>query len=319
MKIDKGGITFGPVPSRRLGRSLGINTIPAKTCSYACVYCQIGRTAQMRIERRQFYPPDEIFKDVRDRLERTGETTQAVNYLTLVPDGEPTLDVNLGQEISQLQTLRIPVGVITNSSLLWRKDVREELAHADWVSLKIDTVDEGIWRRINRPHPALQLADILDGIRAFAQSFSGTLVTETMLVRGVNDTSECMEGVADFLHALQPSRAYLSIPIRPPAEPWALSPDEETLNRMYQIVATKIGQVEYLIGYEGNDFSYTGDVEQDLLNITAVHPMREEAVNALLARAGCSREVVERLLIRGDLKQMAHDGRIFYLRTFTKG
>ena len=313
--MTKPGITFGPVPSRRLGRSLGINNIPAKNCSYSCIYCQVGRTEQVRIERQDFYPPEDIFQDVRGRLERTGE---AIDYLTFVPDGEPTLDVNLGQAISQLQTLRIPVGVITNSTLLWREDVREELGKADWVSLKIDAVDQGVWHRINQPHPTLRLSAILDGIRAFAQSFSGTLVTETMLVRGLNDTQECMQGVADFLHALQPSRAYLSVPTRPPAEQWALSPDEETLNRMYQILTKKMRQVEYLIGYEGIDFSFTGDVEQDLLNITAVHPMREEAVNALLVRAGSSREVVERLVNRGDLKQIEYDGRIFYQRTFKK-
>jgi len=211
------GITFGPVPSRRLGRILGINNITTKKCSYSCIYCQAGRTAQVQIERRDFYQPEDIIQDVRGRLERAGK---AIDYLTFVPDGEPTLDVNLGQAISQLQTLRIPVGVITNSSLLWREDVREELGKADWVSLKIDAVDQGVWHRINQPHPALRLSTILDGIRAFAQSFSGILVTETMLVRGVNDTRECMQEMADFLHALQPSRAYLSVPTRPPAERW---------------------------------------------------------------------------------------------------
>lgn len=318
MNTSSAKYSFGPVPSRRLGRSLGINNIPAKNCSYSCAYCQIGLTSRPRIDRCFLHGAQELFDDIQNRMNQLGEERQQIDYLTFVPDGEPTLDIHLGREIALLKTLGIPVGVITNSSLLWRADVREELGQADWVSVKIDTVDQGVWRRINQPHPALQLPEILDGIRMFARSFSGTFVTETMLVRGANDSRECMEGVADFLHVLQPSRAYLSIPIRPPAQPWVSSPDEESLNRMYQIVAKKIKQVEYLIGYEGNEFSFSGDIEQDLLHITAVHPMREEAVNALLARAGSSHEVLDRLVVRGDLKQIQYDGHIFYLRAFKK-
>jgi wyosine [tRNA(Phe)-imidazoG37] synthetase (radical SAM superfamily) len=255
---------------------------------------------------------------VRGRLEQAGKAGQPIDYLTFVPDGEPTLDINLGRSIDLLQSLPVPVAVISNSSLLWREEVREELGRADWVSLKIDTVSEGVWRRINRPHHALDLSRILEGIRMFARTFTGILVTETMLVRGVNDNKTCMAGVVELLEEVAPHRAYLSIPTRPPAVAGVSSPDENTLNRMYQLLAKKMGQVEYLIGYEGNDFASTGDIEQDLLNITAVHPLRQEAVNALLAGADASRKVVERLLIRGDLKQIEHDGHLFYLRAFPK-
>lgn len=309
---------FGPVPSRRLGRSLGINNIPAKNCPYSCIYCQVGQVAPPRIERGAFYSPEDIFQEVRDRIEHAGEADQPIDYLTFVPDGEPTLDVNLGRSIDLLRSLPVPVAVISNSSLVWREEVREELSRADWVSLKIDTVDERIWRRINRPHHGLDLPRILEGIRTFARTFTGTLVTETMLVRGVNDHETCMAGVADLVQKIQPHCAYLSIPTRPPAVAGVSSPDEDTLNRMYQLLAKKLGQVEYLIGYEGNDFASTGDIEQDLLSITAVHPMREEVVSALLARAGSSREVLERLLTRGDLKHIEHDGHLFYLRTLAK-
>ena len=308
--------SYGPVPSRRLGKSLGINNIPVKVCTYSCVFCQVGRTTQMQNDRRFFYEPEDIFRDVRSRLAKAREASERVDYLTFVPDGEPTLDVNLGKEIMLLKTLGVPVGVITNSSLLWRADVREELGNADWISLKIDAVQEAIWRQINRPHKSIRLPLILDGILTFAKAFAGNLVTETMLVRGFNDKDDCMKQVADFLHRVQPYRAYLSVPTRPPAERSVRGPDEEALNRTYQIFADKVKRVEYLIGYEGDAFASTGDIEKDLLSITAVHPMRREAVSALLSRAGSSWEIVDRLVARGDLAETKYDRHVFYLRRF---
>jgi wyosine [tRNA(Phe)-imidazoG37] synthetase (radical SAM superfamily) len=311
--------SFGPVPSRRLGKSLGINNIPAKICTYSCVYCQVGQTTEMPRDRRCFYEPEAIFRDVQSRLAKAREASEHVDYLTFVPDGEPTLDVNLGKEIMLLKALDVPVGVITNSSLLWRDDVREELGNADWVSLKIDAVQEAIWRRINRPHKAIKLSRILDGMHAFAKAFAGKLVTETMLIRGVNDNDDCMKAVAAFLHALQPSQAYLSIPTRPPAQKQVRGPDEAALNRIYQLLADKVKQVEYLIGYEGDAFAFTGDIEKDILSITAVHPMREEAVRKMLSRAGSSWEVVDRMVAQGILAETKYDGHVFYLRRFSEG
>lgn len=310
--------SYGPVPSRRLGKSLGINNIPAKICTYSCVYCQVGRTTQMQNDRGFFYEPEDIFLDVQSRLAKAKEASERVDYLTFVPDGEPTLDVNLGKEIMLLKALGVPVGVITNSSLLWRDDVKEDLGKADWVSLKIDAVQEAIWRQINRPHKAIPLSVILDGILAFAKAFAGKLVSETMLVRELNDNDGGLKEVADFLHKVQPGQAYLSIPTRPPAEREVRGPDEEALNRTYQIFANKVKRVEYLIGYEGNAFALIGDIEKDLLSITAVHPMRKEAVGTLLSRAGSSWDVVDRLVAQGDLAETKYNGQIFYLRRFIK-
>ncbi len=310
--------SFGPVPSRRLGKSVGINNIPPKVCTYSCAYCQVGRTTRMQIERASFYDPEDIVRDVQGRLARARQASERVDYLTFVPDGEPTLDANLGEEIVRLKAMGVPVGVITNSSLLWRDDVREELAKADWVSVKIDAVREEIWRRINRPHRGLRLSLNLDGVRTFARSYPGRLVTETMLVQGLNDGDDCVREVADIIRSLQPWKAYLSIPTRPTPEKPVFGPDEESLNRIYQIVAEKVPRVEYLIGYEGNDFAFSGDVENDLLSITAVHPMREEAVSTLLSRAGSSWAVVDRMVGRGELVVTRHDGHLFVLRKFTR-
>lgn len=308
--------SFGPVPSRRLGKSLGINNIPAKVCTYSCVYCQVGKTTQMEADRRRFYPPDNIFQDVKSRLAMTKKAGERVDYLTFVPDGEPTLDIHLGQEIELLKRLGVPVGVITNSSLLWRRDVRSDLAKADWVSLKVDTVSERVWRKLNRPHKALDPAGIREKILAFAAGFSGKLVTETMLVEGINDGESHIREIADFLFKVKPKIAYLAVPTRPPAEKRVQAPDEKHLNRAYQTLTEKVARVEYLIGYEGDAFALTGDVEKDILNITAVHPMKKKAVDKLLSRAGVSWSLVERMMDRGDIAEVEYQGDRFYLRRF---
>jgi len=307
-------IAFGPVPSRRLGRSLGINNIPPKGCTYSCVYCQLGRTTKMRVERQAFYEPKEIARAVRDKVEKARRVGEAIDYLTFVPDGEPTLDLNLGREIDLLRPLGIKIAVITNASLIEREDVREALMKADWVSLKMDSVRGEIWRRINRPHGTLQLASILDGAVEFAKAFESELVTETMLVEGVNDDNDHIREAASFLARLRPATAYLAISTRPPAEEWVQPPGEEVINRAYQIFSGRIDQVEYLIGYEGNAFAFTGNVEEDLLSITAVHPMREEAVGEFLARAKADWPIVHNLVEQGQLIKTEYEGKRFYVR-----
>ncbi len=313
-------IAFGPVPSRRLGRSLGINNIPPKVCTYSCAYCQLGRTIKMQVERQAFYEPERILQDVQDKVEEAKGVGESIDYLTFVPDGEPTLDVNLGREIELLRPLHIEIAVITNGSLIWREDVREALMKADWVSLKVDAVQQDVWRRVDRPHGALRLDAILDGALQFAREFEGQLVTETMLVEGLNDSGDQIEQVAGFLADLRPSMAYLSIPTRPPAETWARTPQEAVVNRAYQILSEGVDRdgkhplVEYLIGYEGNAFACTSDVEQDLLSITSVHPMREEAVSEFLERAGGDWSVVRDLLAQRQFVETEYGGRKFYLR-----
>jgi wyosine [tRNA(Phe)-imidazoG37] synthetase (radical SAM superfamily) len=312
-------IAFGPVPSRRLGRSLGINNIPPKICAYSCVYCQLGRTPKMQVDRCPFYEPEEIVSAVGNKVARTREAGESVDYLTFVPDGEPTLDIHLGREIELLKQLHLPVAVISNASLIWRPDVRQDLMGADWVSLKVDAVEEAVWRQIDRPYGSLELSSIVEGILAFAREYHGELVTETMLVAGVNDGEEQLQALSAFLARLQPEHVYLSIPTRPPAEPWAQAPDEQIVNRAYHVLGKELEQVEYLIGYEGNAFAFTGDVEKDLLAITAVHPVREDAVSDYLARAGAGWSVIQRLVAQGLLVEAKYGGHSFYIRKLGQG
>jgi wyosine [tRNA(Phe)-imidazoG37] synthetase (radical SAM superfamily) len=306
-------MVYGPVPSRRLGRSLGINNIPPKTCSYSCIYCQLGRTTATQTARKAFYPPRELARSVRERVRQLRRKGERIDYLAFVPDGEPTLDINLGEEIELLRDLGLKLAVITNSSIIRREDVQQDLLKADWVCLKIDAVTPDVWKKINRPGEELKLDKVLKGILEFAKSFQGELTSETMLIRGINDNRREVGRIADFLTEFKPTKAYLAVPTRPTAE--RLEPaDEATLNSAYQAFSQKLSKVEFLIGYEGNDFSSTGNIADDLLSITAVHPMREEAVAALLKRLNQDWTIVEKLVEDGKLLELDYRKKKFYIR-----
>jgi len=307
-------IVFGPIPSRRLGRSLGVNNIPPKICSYSCVYCQVGLTDSMSIERKEFYPLEEIVTEVSERVGQLKNSGEKIDYITFVPDGEPTLDINLGKEIQLIKPLGIDIAVITNSSLLWDKEVREDILLADWVSVKIDTTDERTWYKINRPYGKLDLQKILNGIKTFRHSFKGTFVTETMLVKGLNDSKESLMNTAEFIGKFNPDKAYILVPTRPPAEKFVEPPSEENLNMAYQIFNSGIGSVELLTGSEGNDFTYSSDVEKELLGILAVHPMKKEAVEIFLNKAGADWKLIEELINKNILKEVQYSDTTFIIK-----
>jgi len=307
-------IIFGPVPSRRLGQSLGINNIPPKICTYSCVYCQLGRTLHMQVERKAFYKPEEILKAVEKKIKDAKNKKERIGYLTFVPDGEPTLDINLGKEIEFIKPLGIKIAVITNASLIWQKDVQDDLCGADWVSLKIDAVSEDIWRRVNRPHKSLQLDKVSQGIAEFSHIFKGELATETMLIQDINDNVKEIEKIADFVAGLKNVKSYISIPTRPPAEKWVKPANEHTINTAYQLFKEKSVTTEYLIGYEGNAFAFTGNIEEDLLSITSVHPMREEAVDEFLKKANGNWAIVEDLINENKLIETEYKNNKFYIR-----
>jgi len=312
-------ITFGPVPSRRLGRSLGINNIPAKHCSYSCRYCQVGPTACQEDTPRSFYQPYEIRCAVAQRVDALRRHGEHIDYLTFVPDGEPTLDMHLAKTIDLLRPLGIKIAVISNASLIWRPEVQMRLSATDWVSMKVDATNESVWRSVNRPHEHIGLEQILNGIRAFAKSFRGVLTTETMMLAGINDDRASIRGIADFLAEVNPDKAYLAVPTRPPAEPEIHAPDELAMVRAYDIFRSKRIDVEYLVHDEGDSFAFAGNAGEELLAITSVHPMRHESVESLLAKAGASWDVVDELESEGKLKHVAYANHVFYVRQFPKG
>jgi wyosine [tRNA(Phe)-imidazoG37] synthetase (radical SAM superfamily) len=200
--------------------------------------------------------------------------------------------------------------------MLWLKDVKQDLLKADYVSLKVDAVSEDLWRRINRPHRNLRLNEILSGIQDFAELFKGTVVSETMLVDWIDYKNE-FERIATFLADLKKLyRAYIAVPTRPPTETWAKPAREEVVNVAFQVFSEELGidKIEYLIGYEGNSFAFTGDVEEDLLSIMAVHPMRSEAVKEFLRKTNAGWQIIEKLLAAEKLVELEYGENMFYLR-----
>jgi wyosine [tRNA(Phe)-imidazoG37] synthetase (radical SAM superfamily) len=268
----------------------------------------------MTTERRAFYEPEDLKDAVARRVAEARTRNERIDYLAFVPDGEPALDVNLGAEIDLLKTLGIKIGVITNASLLWQEGVRNDLRKADWVSLKIDSVNDAVWRQVNRPVRSLRLATVLEGVAAFARAYSGRLVTETMLVHDVNTGPEELAEIASFVAELAPAKSYLSIPTRPPAERWAQPPTEYEMTRAYHIFKEIPRRVECLTGYEGNAFARTGNAEDDLLSITSVHPMREDGVAQFLKKADADWRLVKRLLEEDKIVEIPYGGAKFYVR-----
>lgn len=305
-------IAFGPVPSRRLGRSLGINNLPAKWCSYSCAYCQIGRTVRRRTERQEFFQPDEILRQVEAHLEKLQRAGDPVDYLTFVANGEPTLDINIGGQIRALKPLGVKIAVITNASLLWRGSVRADLAEADWVSIKVDTIEEKVWRKLNKPHPTLRMSSVLRGLFEFAEAFSGKLVTETMLVRGVNDEASLLQKLSDVLSQVNPRCCYLAIPTRPPAEAWVKPPSKKIVSQCHALLAAQLPAVECLTPDDEGKFTVTDSAVRDLLSIIAVHPMEQKAVKKFLAKAGADWTAVEQLLQNGRVIKAEFAGKQFY-------
>lgn len=304
-------IAFGPVPSRRLGRSLGVNHIPLKVCSYACTYCQVGPTLQMRVLRRAFLPTAEIRADVIRKVDANRASGAPIDYISFVPDGEPTLDLNLGAHIRALHDIGIPIAVITNASLLWMPAVRAELAAADLVSVKVDAVREETWRRVNRPHGELDLERVLNGIRDFARGYRGTLISDTMLVGNVNDDADNVGAVADFLAGISPACAYLGSPTRPPASASVVPPENAAMVRAYEILRARLPRVELLPSSESGTFGTDGDATDGLLAILAVHPMREAAVLEYLSNAGTGTEVLDELRRSGRVDRVSYRGETF--------
>ncbi len=314
----KNRIPFGPIPSRRLGRSLGINNIPPKICSYSCVYCQVGKTPNFSVERKEFYKVEEIKTQVLKKIDALKKKKEQIDFLSFVPDGEPTLDINLGKEIETLKQTGIPIAVITNASLINRDDVRKDLNKADWVSVKIDAVSEKIWRKINCPHPDLSIKDILEGITRFSKEYKGELYTETMLIKNINTDKKYIEEIAEFIRNLKIKKAYISIPTRPPATKLAGIPDEKNINTAYNLFTQRKINAELLSGYSPIEFPATKNVQEEILDITSVHPLREVDVKSILEKAGKSWDIIEDLLAKGELKMVKLENTKFFLRSLKK-
>lgn len=271
---------YGPVPSRRLGLSLGVSPIPKKTCNYACIYCQLGQTDHMTNTRQKYFP----VKDILDEAKAVIEGGTAFDVITIVGEGEPTLYADLGDLIRGLKRLsEKPVAVITNGALLYDERVQEALLEADLVLPSLDAADEGVFKRINRPHGSLKFDQVIEGLRQFSQKYKGQLWIEIMLVKGINDDEAAISGLKVLLETLRYDRLYINTVVRPPAEPEVEAVAPEVMRKAVDILG---GTPIDLLESEG----FHSDIEDDreaVLSIIKRHPMNQFEIEAFLERRGC--------------------------------
>jgi wyosine [tRNA(Phe)-imidazoG37] synthetase (radical SAM superfamily) len=309
-------ISFGPVPSRRLGKSLGINNvISPKVCSYSCVYCQVGETTRKSLQRETYFKPEAIYETVEQHIKKLVKDNYP-DWLTFVSNGEPTLDVNLGKSIALLKSFGIPIAVITNASLLFNKQVRDDLHMADWVSLKMDSGDNDTWQKVNRPAPGLDFDKTIESINLFAGEYKGILCTETMLIDGINDTLNNITNVSGFIKSINPETAYLATPTRPPSEATVNPPDSAKMNMAWQVFNNNRINTEFLTGFEGTDTGFTGNIYDDILNITAVHPLRQDSLFRLLQNDNADFRIVKSLIKQRLIRSAIYNGNKYYLREY---
>ena len=227
---------YGPVPSRRLGRSLGVDLVPFKVCSFDCIYCQLGPTTTKTTERREYVPVDEIIEDVRAALAKGGRP----DYVTLAGSGEPTLHLYLDEIIRRIKKLSdIPVALLTNGSLFHRDDVRQDAALADVVLPSLDALDARLFERINRPHPDIEFGRLVDGLARFREEHSGRLWLEVFLLKGLNDAEADVERFNEHIRRIRPDRIHLNTAVRPTAEPGALAIAPERLAKLCPLFGPK--------------------------------------------------------------------------------
>jgi len=219
------GYIYGPVPSWRLGRSLGIDIIPFKICSFNCIYCETGRTTNLTVERKEYVSKDLVIEELKAFLLKR----KNMDYITFSGSGEPTLNSKIGEMVNEVKKLTdTPVAVLTNSSLLNREEVRRELRKADVILPSLDVVSQSLFESLNRPDPSLKIEEIIDGLIKFRKEFKNKIWLEVLLVKGINDGPEDIHKLAKVIEKMEPDKVQLNTVVRPPAEEevFALSQQE---------------------------------------------------------------------------------------------
>lgn len=299
---------YGPVPSRRLGFSLGVDILPFKTCSLDCVYCQLGPTDRKTVRRRAYVGVREVLAQVREAL-RSG---CRIDHITFSGSGEPTLNGNLGRLIRGIKRMTgVPVAVLTNGTLLGRKDVRADLRAADIVVPSLDAATSPLFRAVNRPHPSLDAARMIDGLARFRREFPGQIWLEVMLVRGVNDSPAHVRALKKAIAAIRPDRVQLNTVVRPPAEASAAPLSPRELGR----IARALGGGAEVVADFGPRLARgrTAASEEVILAMVRRRPVTSEDIAAsLAAHRDEVLKTVAHLLAAGRIRGVRHGRKTFY-------
>lgn len=299
---------FGPVASRRLGFSLGVDTIPFKTCSLDCVYCQLGRTTNKTIQRKEYIAADDILREIEEVLQEG----KRIDYITFSGSGEPTLNSEIRGMINRIKELTpIPVAILTNGTLLYQQRMREDLMGADLVIPSLDTVTQEIFKMVNRPHPSLKIEKVITGIDTFSQEFTGKVWLEIMVVKGINDSLEEIEKTAQVIKEMNLEKIQLNTVIRPPAEEFARPLSTEDLKNIKTILGEKC---EIIVKFKRpTQKVYKRDVEKLILSMVKRRPVTLVDISQCL---GLHRneiiKYVETLEKKHQIKTKVHSGERYY-------
>jgi len=260
---------YGPVPSRRLGRSLGIDLVPHKICTYDCIYCQIGKTTDKTLVRKEYVPVKEILEEVRRFLK---EETSSIDHLSLSGSGEPTLHSQIRSVIEGIKTITsIPVAVITNGSLLYEEEVRQDLLHADIVLPSLDAVSSEVFMRINRPRPGFSIEKVIEGLVEFRKVYKGQIWLEILFCQGVNDSKEELLRMKKAVDRIQPDRIHLNTVVRPPSEKWAAPLSQKEMEEIQVYFGEK---ASIITEFDRHPSSISGrDIKEEILEILKRRPL----------------------------------------------
>jgi len=300
---------FGPVPSRRLGRSLGIDLVPFKTCSYDCVYCQLGPTTERTCERREWVPVQAVLEEIEARF--SGEVS-GIDYLTFSGSGEPTLHARIGELIRDLkQRSSIPVAVLTNGSLLWQKEVQDDLMAADLVIPSLDAPDAHLFQRVNRPHPDLDFEQVVDGMARFGERYPGTVWLEIFLLAGITGMAGEVKRLAGLVRRLKPACVQLMTVARPPQEEFATAVSREQMERLAQLFEGVQVLLPDAVPAAGD--AWFAATREQVLELLQRRPctVRDLSVGLGIPRAEAGK-YVEDLFGRGYLKSSLCNGERFF-------
>ena len=299
---------YGPVASRRLGFSLGVDIIPFKTCTLDCGYCQLGSTGRTTVRRGRWFPPEEILAQIKEAL----DSGQRIDVITFSGSGEPTLCRDLGRLIRAIKAMtRIPVVVLTNGTLLVRPEVRRDLAAADIVVPSLDAVPAALFRRVNRPHASLDNRRIIDGLARFREEFPGEIRLEIMLVKGVNDSPAAVEALKAAIARIRPDRIELNTVVRPPADRRAGALTPAALERVRARLGPKAEVVASFA--KRKQAPASGDLERTLLVTVGRRPQTASDLATALGQDRSEvRQALARLAARGRLRRRVHSRKTYF-------
>ncbi len=301
---------FGPVPSRRLGLSLGIDLTPRKVCTYDCLYCEVCPTTRKSVRRGSWVRPREVLGEVRGWL-RAGNRCDVI---TISGSGEPTLNRGLGAVIRGLKRMTdIPVAVITNGSLLYRPDVQRDLAQADWLLPTVIDPDPAVFARLHRPHGALRHARVLEGLLGLRRWFKGRVRLEVMLVRGINDGPAALRALAGLAGAMRPDHVDVNTVVRPPAYPQARAVTKATLEKFARLAGAAAKSIAGPSGRAAFRAPRDRGWEQALVRALERRPMTaDDAARAFGVSPARARALLAALAREGRLQRGRQGGKSYY-------